>query len=201
LSPKLIDVLRLEPILYEIIIYKHHCYRSPGRSRIITNGKLVRHLLLRKISPDLAWDYLHSCTNLQTLSFTPDGFGLSFDFSNEFDEYQLFPSIDLPDNCPKYEHLTHLQLMTLSPLDKINWLANLPNLTHLLILSPMYNLDKAVNPIFARCHRIRVMLWCPWDPWFGNYDQYRDHFIAHSKGWWMATNAWKMGEEIVNKRL
>jgi hypothetical protein len=145
-------------------------------------------------------------------------------------EYQL-PSIDLPDNCPKFLHLTHLQLMTRSLLDKIDWLSSLPNLTHLLILTPWCNLD-AVNPIFARCHWIQLMLWCPWDSWykfcadhitrrdllmidtklekleprlvvvkFTGHQQYTDHFIAHSDGWWAPPNAWEKGEQIVEKRL
>ena len=221
--------LRVEPFLYEIVIVKLFPY-SPPYGRVNIHRDSVRHLYLRnEMSFWEAWSYLQSCRNIRTLTL----------FADELAEHPLAPGYSswssyrsqCPNVFPVYQHLTHLDLLTsFSPLRQIDWLASLPNLTHLLILSPMENINSTVDRIFECCPKICMMLWCPWDGRFCDrdepitteqiqaidllepepeprlvvckisYEQYTAHFIVHAEGKSDYETMWKAAEDIIDRR-
>ena len=190
-------------------------------------GNSVRHLFLRDgMSFASAWDYLHSCRNIRTISFFCDELGENPMPPND-SSWSSFLS-QCPNVFPVYQHLTHLELFTSSsPVRRIEWLASLPNLTYLFILSPMSDINSAVEPILARCLKIRVMLWCPWRRRFSDageptkqqiqainlgepdprlvvckisYEKHTKHFIVHAEGKSNTKNMWELAEDIINER-
>ncbi len=174
-----------------------------------------------------AWNYLHSCPNLWTLSFFADQLARKPQ-TPRGSSWSFFQS-QCPNTFPVYQHLTHLELLTAcSPLLRIDWLVSLPSLTHLFILSPMANINGAVKQIFESCLTIQIMLWCPWKGRFSDigeptkeqiqsikleeleprlvvckvsYGQFTKQFTAHVEGKSGSETVWKVAEEIVNKRL
>ena len=221
--------LRVEPFLYETIICKLFPYNPPDHHRMLTiHGNSVRHLFLRDpMSFMSAWNYLHSCQNLRMISLFSDELAKN-PLPPDGSSWSSFRS-QCPNTFPVYQHLTHLELFTsLSPLYWIDWLASLPNLTHLHILSPMKDINPAVESILARCPKIRVMLWCPWQRRFSDsgeptqeqirainlrepeprlvvckisYEQHTKYFIVHAERKSSDTKTvWKAAEDIINKR-
>jgi len=220
---------RVEPFLYEIIVHHQYPYTTPNNTEMLINhGNSVRHLLLRDSMPKgNAWDYIHSCENILTLSFNADCLSNdSYAPRNRDSGQSSFP---YPNVFPTFQHLTHLELLTpSSPLQLIGWLISLPNLTHLSVFSPMTNISEVVKRIFVDCRRIRMVLWCPWMGRFADQSQPTQHqvqaikfeepeprlvickigyayftklFIAHAKDESNSDTVWKLAEEIIKKRM
>ena len=195
---------------------------------MLTNhGNSVRHLLLRDVmSFRVCWDYIHACKNLLTLGLVADDL-TNNPHAPRGSTWSSFKT-QCPNLFPVFQHLTHVELLTASsPLHQIGWLVSLPTLTHLLIFSRMTYINEVVKRIFKDCLTIRMVLWCPWSKKFRDeygeptrgqiqaikfeeleprlvickisYVYFTDLFIAHAEG--KSDSAWKLAEEIINKRL
>ena len=131
----------MKPFLYEISTVKLFPYCAPdGHVRFYGDSvwHLVWHLYLgNEMSFGDCLELSPLLPKHQTLTLFADGLAGN-PLAPECSAWSSYQS-QCPDVFPVYHHLTHLDLLTrLSPLRQIDWLASLPNLTHLFILSEEY---------------------------------------------------------------